>query len=262
MSKVTQQQGQFKILLIGESCLDIYIKGEVNRISPEAPVPVFLEKEKESRTGMLGNVSNNLKSMLPNAHFDIITNDANQIKKTRLIDKKSNYQMIRLDEDSLRDTLNTDDIKEKNYDAVVISDYNKGFLNQSSVSYLCKRFKDTKIFVDTKKKDLSNFEGCLIKVNELENSSITKQPGKGSELIVTKGDKGCYYDGSLYPVKKVDVHDVCGAGDVFLASLVARFLETKNITEALKTANHCAALSVTKIGCYTVKRSEYENLCI
>ena len=262
MSKGIQHQKQFKILLIGESCLDIYIKGEVNRISPEAPVPVLLKKEKEVKLGMLGNVACNLKSMLPSACLYTVTNDESQIKKTRLIDKKSNYQMIRLDEDELEDVLTEDAIPKYDYDAVVISDYNKGFIRKSDIEWLCLKFKNTKIFVDTKKSDLSNFKNCLIKINETEKLNVQSLPGKNSELVVTRGDQGYYYDGKLHPVKKVEVHDVCGAGDVFLAAMVARFLETTSLPKALETANNCAALSVTKIGCYTVKREEYEDLCV
>ena len=49
MSKDTQQQKQYRILLIGESCQDVYVFGEVNRISPEAPVPVLKKIKKESK---------------------------------------------------------------------------------------------------------------------------------------------------------------------------------------------------------------------
>ena len=45
MSKDTQQQKQYNILIIGESCEDIYVYGEVNRISPEAPVPVSEDED-------------------------------------------------------------------------------------------------------------------------------------------------------------------------------------------------------------------------
>ena len=48
MLKDTQQQKQFRILLIGETCLDVYNTGAVERISPEAPVPVL--KKTRSKT--------------------------------------------------------------------------------------------------------------------------------------------------------------------------------------------------------------------
>ena len=116
-------------------------------------------------------------------------------------------------------------------------------------------------FVDTKKKDLSCFKNSIIKLNELEaRESINLD--KTSKIITTLGSKGCRFSNITYATKPVEVYDVCGAGDVFLAALVVRWLETKDMEFAIKTANNCAALSVTKLGCYTVERKEYENLCI
>jgi sugar/nucleoside kinase (ribokinase family) len=100
-----------------------------------------------------------------------------------------------------------------------------------------------------------------MKINEKESKEIKFQ-NRETKLLITLGSQGSKYLEKVYPVGNVDVHDVCGAGDTFLAALVARWLETKDITIAIKTANNCAALSVTKLGCYTVKRSEYENLCV
>ena len=55
-----QQQTQFKILLIGDDCVDVYQYGTVDRISTEALVPVFKFSREENRAGMAGNVKNNL----------------------------------------------------------------------------------------------------------------------------------------------------------------------------------------------------------
>jgi D-beta-D-heptose 7-phosphate kinase/D-beta-D-heptose 1-phosphate adenosyltransferase len=52
----TQQPRQFKILLIGDDCVDVYQFGTVDRISPEAPVPVFECTHEERKPGMAGNV--------------------------------------------------------------------------------------------------------------------------------------------------------------------------------------------------------------
>jgi bifunctional ADP-heptose synthase (sugar kinase/adenylyltransferase) len=51
----TQQQKQFKILVIGDSCVDIYHYGECTRISPEAPVPIFKHEKSEKYGGMASN---------------------------------------------------------------------------------------------------------------------------------------------------------------------------------------------------------------
>ena len=262
MSKDIQQQKKFKILLIGEVCKDVYVFGTVDRLNPEAPVPILKKIRKESKYGMSGNVFKNIQEMIGSGtKINFYSNDHEDIKKIRFIDKKSNYQIMRYDIEKDIDCLKFDKIEKLDYDAVVISDYNKGFLNNNLISEIVKTFKNCKIFVDTKRKDMSIFKNCVLKVNEVENKISYSCP-ISSEVIVTLGDKGCFYKEKIYEANKVDVHDVCGAGDVFLAALVVRWLETKDMVSSIKTAVNCASLSVTKLGCYTIKRSEYENLCV
>jgi len=261
MSVDTQQQEQLKVLLIGELCQDVYVFGEVNRISPEAPVPVLKKTDKRYKDGMSGNVYNNLASILPNASITLCQNNKTDIKKIRFIDKRSNYQIMRYDIENKLTGISLGDIPENSYDVIVISDYNKGFIDSKVIYELTSKFKKSKIFVDTKKQNLSCFQNSTIKLNEQE-SKKAKFVKKSSEIITTLGSIGCEYQGKIYPSKSVEVYDVCGAGDVFLAALTARWVETNNMQNAINTANRCAALSVTKLGCYTITRDEYENLCI
>lgn len=262
MSKDTQQQDPYKILLIGETCLDVYNFGSIDRLSPEAPVPVLKKSRTEEKVGMSGNVLQNIQSMLPNAEIEVHTNNKEDIIKTRFIDQNSNYQIMRYDEESrllpLKENIIT---KHDHYDAIVISDYDKGLVQASFVLNLMSKFSNScKVFVDSKKVDLSCFKGALIKINEKENSLVDKDLKNDLDIIVTLGSSGCVYRQEKYPTRPVEVYDVCGAGDVFLSSLVARWLETRDMSRAIQTANNCASLSVTKMGCYTIKRVEYENL--
>ena len=260
MSKDTLQQTQYKILLLGEVCQDVYVFGDTSRLSPEAPVPVLKKTRKEYKQGMAGNVYQNIKSISANSSINFLSNDIKNIKKIRFIDEKSKYQIMRYDIEKDLKAFQEKDIIEEDYDVIVISDYQKGFLKSESIKAICERFKNSKIFVDTKKKNLECFKNCVIKVNESESKEIFNL-NESVELIVTLGSDGCVYNEKLYPVEKVDVYDVCGAGDVFLASLAVSWLETKCLEKSIKNANKCASLSVTKLGCYTVKRKEYENIC-
>jgi D-beta-D-heptose 7-phosphate kinase/D-beta-D-heptose 1-phosphate adenosyltransferase len=261
MLQDTQQQKPYKVLLVGEICQDVYVFGDVNRLSPEAPVPVLKKSRKEYKQGMAGNVCKNIQEMANNAEVHFYCNSIQKIKKIRYIDEKSNYQIMRYDIENELEALNIEDISHETYDLVVISDYNKGYLTEKTISSLCTKFKDSKIFVDTKRQSISSFHNCVIKFNEMESNAIKQKP-VSVEIITTLGAKGCSYLGENYPVEKVEVHDVCGAGDVFLAALAVRWLETKDMIKAIKTANNCASLSVTKLGCYTVSRREYEKLCV
>ena len=85
-----------KVLLLGDSCEDEYIYGSCDRISPEAPVPVMNLGRVETKTGMAGNVCLNLQAF--NLDITFLTN-TEKIIKTRFIDEKSNYQILRVDDE-------------------------------------------------------------------------------------------------------------------------------------------------------------------
>ena len=252
----TLQHKQYKILLIGDSCTDVYVLGNCLRLSPEAPVPVFTKESKDSRLGMSSNVYSNIKSISKNI-VTHVTNDESRIKKIRFIDSKSKHQIMRYDIEKEISSISAADLPSGNFDAILISDYDKGLIDKSLPPAIRKKYS-CPIFVDTKKQDLSIYDGCVIKVNESEFDSAINT--EGLELIVTLGPSGAKMGDVVYPTDKVDVHDVCGAGDVFLAGLVVRWLETNDMPSAIKTANRCAAHSVTKPGTYSLSRQEYEDL--
>ena len=62
-SENIQQPTQFNILLVGDDCVDVYQYGTVDRISPEAPVPIFKYSHEERKPGMAGNVACNLEAL-------------------------------------------------------------------------------------------------------------------------------------------------------------------------------------------------------
>ena len=85
-----------KVLVIGDSCKDVFQYGKCERLSPEAPVPVFKPTINKSNGGMAVNVYNNLIAL--GVDCDIITDSG--ITKTRYVDEVSNQMLIRIDENS------------------------------------------------------------------------------------------------------------------------------------------------------------------
>ena len=236
-----QQQKQFKILLLGDNCIDVYQYGNVDRISPEAPVPVFKFSYEEKRAGMAGNVKNNLIEL----GADVTFLHGETSTKTRLVDLKSKQHIVRIDNDVISEALVIDPILDL-YDAVVISDYNKGTISYEMVEQLIADFL-CPVFIDTKKTDLQRFEGSIVKINSLEHSLAKTLP---TELIVTMGKYGAKYKDKQYSAPYTEVFDVCGAGDTFLAALVLEFLKTKDIEKAIEIANIAASITVKHIGVY------------
>ena len=242
---------QFKILLIGDACEDIYTYGHVNRISPEAPVPIFEPHSTIFRDGMAGNVRKNLQEL--GCEVDFIRGKTS--RKKRLIDERTKQQLLRLDEDAISEPVTFETAIPLVYDAIVISDYNKGTVSYELLEELVKEV-NVPIFVDTKKTDLARLSGCYVKINALEYSRATSLPDS-EHLIVTHGSRGAVWNDWVIPAEPVgDVTDVCGAGDTFLAALAYKFLETKDMRDAVKFANRAAAVTVQHVGVYAPRLEE------
>ena len=245
LSQTTQPQEPFKILLIGDSCTDIYNIGTVDRLSPEAPVPVLKITETYEVSGMAANVYDNLTNL--NCQIVFITNNEN-ITKTRYIDSRSRQHLLRVDDEPKIKPWNGSIGTQPpdTYDAVVISDYNKGFLTYEHIENVIKHFSGP-VFIDTKKTDLQRFQGAYVKINSLENSLATSFP---DDLIVTMGKHGARYKNQTYTSPVIEVADVCGAGDTFLSALAYQYLLTKDIEKAILFANIAGSITVQHRGNY------------
>lgn len=248
---ITQQQKPFKILLVGDNCKDIYQYGTVDRISPEAPVPVFVPTYTEEHDGMAGNVYKNLEAL----GCEVTYLFGETSTKTRLIDERSRQQIVRIDNDVESTPMTFETAIPPFYDAIVVSDYNKGTISYELIEELIA----TKIpvFVDTKKTDLDRLQGAWVKINELEYSRVTSQ---SSGLIVTRGAKGAsvIHHEIDCPAPRVEVADVTGAGDTFLAALTYKWCETKNIRDSVKFAIQASSITVQHLGCYAPRLEEIQ----
>lgn len=252
-----------KILVIGDSCKDVYHYGECNRLSPEAPVPVFKETKQVLKSGMSLNVVENLMAF---GHNVVHITNTEKITKHRFVDKRFKQHLLRVDrgEDSEIQKIDLKQIeKHIDVEAVVISDYNKGFLNAVDCKKICTFFKSLNIpiFVDSKKKELDCFFNCWLKINEKEYNNAKSLPNN-SDILITLGARGVIYRNKIYPTDSVEVFDVCGAGDVFLSAFVNFYLNGKKIQNSIMLANKLATLSVTKFGTYVLTKQDIKNdLC-
>lgn len=240
-----------KILVIGETCRDVFVYGKCERLTPEAPVPVFQTIKTTENSGMAGNVFNNIISL----GFDCeLATNSNEIIKTRYVEEKSNQMLLRVDHhDFTNEKFNPNQFNLHEYDCVVVSDYNKGFLTNDILIKIGKQSKFS--FIDTKKyKDLSYFDYFdFIKMNEaewekcVEHGAVYEKVRK--KLIITKSQKGCEWNGNTYEVdNSIEVRDVSGAGDTWTASFVVQFLKSQDIETSIMYANKNATIVVQKRG--------------
>lgn len=200
---------------------------------------------------MAGNVYQNLITL----GCDVTLKVGDHSKKTRFIDSRSKQQVLRLDEDVQSVPLLVNKDMFVGYDAVVIADYGKGTVTYELIEQAIS--SKIPVFVDTKKTDLERMQGAWVKINELEYSKI-KSDCTG--LIITKGANGAeakWHEFSS-PAVNVEVTDVTGAGDTFLAALAYMYLNTNNIRTSIEFANRASAVTVQHFGCYAPKLEEIQ----
>jgi bifunctional ADP-heptose synthase (sugar kinase/adenylyltransferase) len=241
------------ILIIGESCRDIFVYCDTKRLAPDIPVPVLHVTKQTKNPGMAKNVERNVKAI--HKWCDLHTNNNwRTITKTRFMHEKTPQAFFRVDSEPGFSRTDVQKIPLKKYDVIGISDYNKGFLTHEDIEYICKHHPC--VFVDTKK-PLGNFldKAKYIKINKHEYERSLPVPEIiRDKVIVTKGGDGVDFNGKNYLVDAVEIRDVSGAGDSFFAALIVHYAETEDIEAAITFANACATQVVQKKGVSVISK--------
>jgi rfaE bifunctional protein kinase chain/domain len=166
LQRIFQHFRSLRILIVGDVMIDSYVFGKVDRISPEAPVPVVTVKRKEKRLGGAANVARNIKALgaIPilagavgkdldgDVFMDLMSQEGMSVSglirterpttvKTRIIGNK--FQLMRVDEEDDRETTEFEEksisqhihqlIKTEKPDAVIFEDYDKGFISRNLI---------------------------------------------------------------------------------------------------------------------------------
>lgn len=248
-----------KILVIGDSCTDVFTYGHNFRLAPEGPAPVFNPIVSKSNGGMALNVRSNITAIGANAK--IITQQE-EIFKTRYVDERTNSLLLRVDtndkatriSEKLLHEIANNTFEDQKYDAIIISDYCKGFLTENDIKLIAQA--NDNVFLDTKKILDDWCVGCdYIKINHIEfekTKHTIERLDLYKQLIITHSDKGCEYQGKMHPVERVNCKDMSGAGDTFISGLVCEWVRTKDISCAINFAQQCATIVVQKLGVCTI----------
>jgi len=247
-----------KFLVIGESCRDVFIYGNCTRLAPEAPAPVFNPISSTSNGGMAMNVFKNMQSLGTDCHIQT-NHNWEDVTKTRYVHQNHNHMFLRVDQnDKIKRIDNLKKINFGKYAAIIISDYNKGYLLEDDIKYITENHDN--VFLDTKK--ILNESWCsnirYIKINNDEYKKTKYSIGDTltKKIIVTMGPEGCMFQGKMYEVPKVEIKDSSGAGDTFLSAFVIKFAETNRVNDALVFANRCATQVVQMRGVVCVKEGQ------
>ncbi len=251
MKKVTPKKK--RILIVGDSCRDIFVYCGAKRLAPDVPIPVLQVVSSGDNPGMAKNVARNVKAIYP--HVDLVTNtNWRQVTKTRYMHDVSNQAFMRVDSADAIPRIKVRSLPLKKYDIIAVSDYDKGFLSSEDVQYICERHP--LVFIDTKK-ILGDFlkDAAYIKINRHEyERSEPISPRLKNKIICTKGSSPVEYRGKQYPVDPVEVRDSSGAGDSFFAALLVRYAESGDIEESIRFANRCSTEVVQQRGVTIISR--------
>lgn len=244
-----------KILVIGDSCKDVFVYCHAQRLAPDRPIPILDVIEEVENPGMAANVVRNIKAIHDTC--DLYTNEGwEKVTKTRYVHSKTNHSFIRIDSNCPVRPIDVTKIPLDEFDIIAISDYDKGSLSREDIAHVCA--KHPCVFLDTKK-PVGEWakDAAYIKINEYEyaHSRTTLTPEIEARVIWTEGEHGAHHQGVHYPVtEKVEVQDTSGAGDSFYAALLVRYAETGAIDESIRFANECARRVVARKGVSVIER--------
>ena len=254
-----------KVLVIGDVIIDKYIYGTSTRISPEAPVPVITYIDEKETRGGAGLVYENLKSL--GVDVDMFETPGDVSVKTRII--CDGHYITRIDDDAsakgmevLKQVQETDFSQ---YDYVVLSDYNKGVLDEAKdiIAHINKY--NCKVIVDPKENAWFYENAWLVKPNYNEFHDLGFNEWQGNIITTNAGEEViAHIDGKNYeiPVDNLEVADVTGAGDCFMASFVYGLTNNYSHKKCLQIAVKGSTESVKHAGTYILKKSDLEDVVV
>ena len=259
-----------KILVIGDIIVDKYIYGTSERLSPEAPVPVVSQESVKETLGGAGLVYNNLKSL--GVDVDLFEYSHPKSVKTRVI--CDGHYITRIDSDYFMEGNDTigliNDIDFTQYEYTLLIDYNKGLLSQSTeIIQHINNTSNCKVIVDPKR-FANDYQGAwLVKPNGNEYNNFGFNTWKGN-IITTNANESVsaritddFGDQEFtIPVENVEVSDVTGAGDCFMAAFVYGLTKGYDFQRCLELAVRGSTESVKHVGTYILTENDLNKKVI
>ena len=195
--EIVEQFKQKRILVIGDVMIDSYLRGNVNRVSPEAPVPIVSLQKEEDRLGGAANVAINLVSMGASAIIcSVIGNDKSGDKMLELLEENTisaeglifsssrqttvktriignNQHLLRVDSEQTNDINSSEEdeliakvhsILESKIDAIIFEDYNKGVLTENVIEKIITLANSKGVYttVDPKNKNFFAYKNVSL----------------------------------------------------------------------------------------------------
>ena len=267
-----------RILVCGDAMSDVYWRGTVSRISPEAPVPVVAVSSTERREGAAANVANNIEAM--GVPVERLFGRGQRIQKIRLV---ATQHVVRADFDYPQEPILPDETFQEalgRCQIVVFSDYGKGTLSAIGALLAACTQAGAATLIDPKGHDYGPYRGAtLIKPNkeemrELVGGWATQEEldfkarqfllasGIGS-ILLTQALEGMTLYGRTEtihaPAENMAPLDVSGAGEAALSAYAAGLARGLGAADCLKAASRAAGIAVGCQGTVMVSAEELWN---
>ena len=276
-----EQVQKSSVLVVGDAMLDRYWFGAVDRISPEAPVPVVRVNREEERLGGAANVALNVKALGGRATLLTVVGDDEPAGKLRVIGRSQ--QLIRIDFENQPDhevlsgMLADYERVLGSHDALLFSDYGKGGLTHIPRMIELARAAGKPVLVDPKGSDYSRYAGAsVITPNRAELAQVIGPWSSESQLservqalrvahrfdalLLTRSEDGMsLFDATGHahvPAQAREVFDVTGAGDTVIATLATMLAAGSTLRDAMPIANRAGGIVVGRFGTASVGYQE------
>lgn len=306
-----------RLVVIGDAIADQFLYGDISRVSREAPVFILRHQQTETVPGGAANCAMNLAAL--GAHVSlvsvvgkdetgselcrklsaagvnvdgvVVSDKIQTTTKVRILAGQAHsnkQQVIRIDyegnpidDDALRESIiNALKHAVTSADAIVISDYNYGVVDERAIAFL-RESRPKPVLVDSRFR-LAEFTGFtaatpnedevehlaghpLTTLDDLESAAKTlKQSLNHQALLVTRGAQGMMLleDSNPLHIPAVGAHqsvDVTGAGDTVIATFALAIASDASFADAAHLANYAGGLVVMKRGTASVTATELEH---
>lgn len=256
------------VVVVGDHIHDVYRFCDATRLCPEAPVPVLIPQNSDSRPGGAALVVAQLEALgvLVRAHYGSLSRKERILAGHRLICRVDEDRISRLRNYTSRDRFERRVLRSLvSASALIISDYDKGTMTHSTASRFLQIAEQhhVPVFVDAKNNWRWYESGAFCFFPNEKESLFGVSLRSDLHIIRKLGAKGCKVDGDIVPTVAQAEFDVSGAGDCFLAAFVLSYLlkndsvsEQESLRRAAVFANKVAGISVQHVGTHVVTWKE------
>lgn len=271
LEKLVDELKKQHVLVVGDAIEDCYVFGRADRMCPEAPVPIFIGERWEERPGGADHTAQQVRAL---GEMSALFGWPKSVKVRYVV---GSHILLRTDSDVAPSMTSEQTIKAftegtkddgdfQALNAVILSDYGKGLLDERLCQYFIAyaKARHVPVFVDPKGSDWAKYRGAdWICPNEKEWAAVVGNPSlwEGKEQVLRKrGPLGLQIGDTEFPARARAVFDVTGAGDTVVAVFAMAIAAGADPGTAAQLANIAAGWTVGQVGTVSISHDTLKGL--